>query len=152
MPKPPRHRRVLQVLNLQTLWVPAEAVKIRYNNCTIVKFQIHLKMMKFSVFHEPRLHDWICLSSRNCGCSFRRVLIGMMLRSIYAICCKIILLVQSCEEGTHLLVDIETREAECVDNTTSVCPGSVEFFCPDQSIPTGNIIFRTFRCITDIMD
>jgi len=42
----------------------------------------------------------------------------------------------SCAEGEHIFVNITTREWECVDSTTSVCPGSVEFFCPDQSIPT----------------
>ena len=44
---------------------------------------------------------------------------------------------QKCGEGEHILVNITTREWECVDEATNYCPGSVEFFCPDQSIPTG---------------
>ena len=37
------------------------------------------------------------------------------------------------------MVNITSREWECVDETTNVCPGSVEFFCPDDSIPTGKL-------------
>ena len=56
---------------------------------------------------------------------------------------------QGCGEGEHIYVDLETRQWECVNETDSVCPGSVEFFCPDQSIPTGepSLSIKYVKCL-----